>query len=247
MKSLGVLFYTELKLAIREFSAILFGVLFPVGIVLLMGVIYDDQPAFEGAPFTMMQQSFGAFVSVGICATGLMGIPLSLSDYRHNKILKRFKVTPISPARLLIAQVAVNFLTAIVSAILVFLVSKTIFGYTMHGTISNFILAYLLVTLAIYSLGMLIASVAPNIKIANFLCTLIYFPMLFLSGATIPYEIMPKGLQLAAHIFPLTHGIKFLKGVSLNQSISDFSTQMIILALIALVSTIISLKFFRWE
>ncbi|WP_105616184.1 ABC transporter permease [Vallitalea okinawensis] len=247
MKSLSILFYIELKLAIREFSAIFFGIIFPVGIVLLMGAIYGDQVAYEGASYTMMQQSFGAFVAVGICATGLMGIPLSLSDYRHNKILKRFKVTPISPAQLLIAQVAVNFLTAIVSGISVFLVSSTIFGYTMTGTLSHFILAYFLVTLSIYALGMLIASVAPNIKIANFLCTLFYFPMLFLSGATIPFEIMPKSLQLAAHIFPLTHGIKLLKGVSLNQSIKAFSTEMVILVLIALVGTVISLKYFKWE
>ena len=43
-------------------------------------------------------------------------------------------------------------------------------------------LSFLLVTVSIYSLGMLVASVAGNIKTANLLCTVLYFPMLIFSG-----------------------------------------------------------------
>ena len=52
-----------------------------------------------------MQQSFGAFVAVGICATGLMGLPLTIADYRDKKILKRFKATPVDPGLLLLVQI----------------------------------------------------------------------------------------------------------------------------------------------
>ena len=90
MKLFKTMFKTQLKLAIREVDSILFGILFPIGIVLLLGFIYGDKPAFDGANFTMIQLSFGAFISVGICATGLMGLPLSISDFRSKKILKGF-------------------------------------------------------------------------------------------------------------------------------------------------------------
>ena len=40
---------------------------------------------------------------------GVMGLPLVISDYRSKKILKRFKVTPLSPAVILFVQVIGSF------------------------------------------------------------------------------------------------------------------------------------------
>lgn len=247
MKALSTLFKTEFKIAFRNIEPIVFGVLFPVGVVLLLGCIYGDKLAYEGANYTMLQLSFGAFVSIGICATGLMGIPLSISDYRHRKVLKRFKVTPISPMSLLTVQMMIQFLFAVVSAIVTFLVAKIVFGYVMIGSSLKFIGAFLLVTLSIYSIGMVIASISPNMKVANLLCTIIYFPMLFLSGTTVPYEIMPKGLQNVSNVLPLTQGIKLLKGISLGHPLINLNFQLLLMVVISLICIIISLKFFKWE
>jgi len=249
MKAFNTLLKTEIKLSLRHMDAIFFGILFPVGIALLLGVIYGSKPAYEGATYTMMQASFGAFITVGICATGLMGLPIVLSDYRHKKILKRFKVTPISPSMLLTIEVIVSFFIAVISALCTALVSIVVFSYTMPGSIIHFVLSFLLLllTITIYSIGMLIASLAPNIKISNLLCTLLYFPMLFLSGATIPYEIMPKALQTVANVFPMTQGIKLLKGTSLGEPVGDMLLQILIMVAISLVCIIISIKCFKWE
>lgn len=247
MKSFKVLLKTELILSVREFSGIFFGIIFPLGVVLLMGAIFGDQLAYTGASYTMMQQSFGGFIAIAICATGLMGVPLNIANYREKKILKRLKVTPINPTQLLVAQVVVSFLVALVSAMLVFIVSKVVFNYTMVGSWLSFLLGYLLVLIAIYSLGMLIASIAPNLKTVNLLCNLVYFPMLLLSGTTVPYEIMPKGLQIVADVLPLTQGIKLLKGISLNLPLSGYSMPIIILVLTSIIGISLSFKFFSWE
>ncbi len=247
MKSLKILFKTEVILAIRSIDAIFFGVVFPVGLMFLLGFIYKDKPAGDGAAYTMLQLSFAGVAAVGICATGLMGVPISLADYRHKKILKRFQVTPTSPMKLLLAQGFTQFLISVVSSSLVFLAAKLAFGYKLMGSGIKFILVYLLVLITLYSMGMLIASVAPNIKTANLLCTLVYFPMLFLSGATIPYEIMPRGLQIAADVFPLTQGIKLLKGVSLGMPEENFLFQFVLMAMISVICIVISIKCFKWE
>ncbi len=247
MKTFSTLFRTELKISIRHMDGIFFGIFFPVGIALLLGAIYGGNPAYEGANYTMLQQSFGAFATVGICATGLMGLPLVLADYRHKKILKRYKVTPVSPAMLLVIQVMISLLIAVVSAILTSLVSVIIFGYTMPGSLPKFVLSFLLLTVTIYSLGMLIASLAPSIKVANLVCTLLYFPMLFLSGATVPFEIMPKVLQTISNIFPMTQGIKLLKNTSLGLSSGDMLIQIIIMAVVSIICIALSIKFFKWD
>jgi ABC-2 type transport system permease protein len=241
------MFKTELKITIRHMDSIFFGILFPVGMVLLLGVIYGKQLAFEGANYTKLQLAFGAFISIGIVATGLMGLPLVLADYRHRKILKRFKVTPVSPARILLIQMIISFLIAVVSAFATALVAMIFFGYVMLGSMLKFIFAFLLVTISIYSLGILIASVVPTVKMANLVCTLVYFPMIFLSGATVPYEIMPEALQKVSDIMPLTQGIKLLKGVSLGEPTNNFTFQFILMIGIAIICILGSLKFFKWE
>ncbi len=176
-----------------------------------------------------------------------MGIPLSISAYREKKILKHFKVTPTSPFVLLAAQFLTNMVFAFISTILVLLVSVLFFEYTMEGSVLQFILAYGLVMTAIYSIGLLIASVSANTKTANLLCSLLYFPMLFLSGATIPYEIMPSGLQKVSNFMPLTQGIKLLKNISLDIPDNGWINPVVILSATALVGIVVSVKTFRWE
>jgi len=247
MKRLYTLFKTEMILSVREFSGVLFGLIMPVGIMFLLGALNGEKPAFDGASYTMVQQSFAAVSTIGICATGLMGIPLTIASYREKKILKHFKVTPTSPLLLLGAQFLTNLVFAILSTALVLIAALLFFDYSLIGSPLYFILAYFLVLTAIFSLGMMIASVSVNVKTANLLCTIFYFPMLFLSGATIPFEIMPKGLQVVSSIMPLTQGIKLLKYVSLDSGGGDWIKPVLILSLTALLGIIISIKTFRWE
>ena len=247
MKRLYTLFKTELILSVREFSGILFGLIMPAGVMLLLGALHGDKPAYEEAAFTSVQQSFAAVATIGICATGLMGIPLTIAAYREKKILKHFKVTPTSPLMLLSAQFLTQLVFAVLSSLLVLAVAVLFFNYTLIGSPLSFILAYALVVTAIFSLGMMIASVSGNIKTANLLCTFFYFPMLFLSGATIPFEIMPSGLQKVSSFMPLTQGIILLKNVSLAEPETDWIKPVIILSLTAIAGIIISAKTFRWE
>jgi ABC-2 type transport system permease protein len=247
MKAFRVLLKTEIKLVLRNMDSIFFGVLFPMGMAIIMGIIYGSKPAYEGAGYTFLQQSFGAIISIGICATGLMGIPLSISDYRHRKILKRYQVTPVSPGLLLFIQVIIEFGIAILSALGVYAVMKLFFGYRMPGFFGAFMLSYLLVVAAIYGMGMVIASVSPNMKTANLICSLVYFPMLFLSGATIPYEVMPGAMQKIINVLPLTQGIKLLKGFSLGNDPGNLLFPICLMAGLALFGTVISIKFFKWE
>ncbi len=246
MTKLFILFKTEMILAAREFSGVLFGLIMPVGIMLLLGIIQGENPAFEGASYSMMQQSFPAVATIGICATGLMGIPLTISAYREKKILKHFKVTPTSPFLLLGAQFLTNFVFAVISTLMVLITAIIFFDYSMMGSLIKFVLAYGLVLSAIFSLGMMIASISRTVKTANLLCTLFYFPMLLLSGATIPFEIMPSGLQQISNFMPLTQGIKLLKSISLSIPLDDWIRPVAILSMTVIISLILSVKIFRW-
>ena len=70
---------------------------------------------------------------------------------------------------------------------------------------------------------LLMASLCRTIKSVNAVTSLVYFPMLFLSGATIPYELFPNGLQRIANVLPLTQGIKFMKAVFMGVVFSQIN------------------------
>jgi ABC-2 type transport system permease protein len=237
----------EGSLNLRFPDAIFFSICFPAGVMILIGLISGGKPAFEGAGYSLMESSFGALSTVGICATAFMGFPLTITDYREKKILKHFFVTPVSPAVILLVQGVIYMAFALVSSAVVFLVARLFFGYEMKGSVPGFLLSYVLVMASMYSLGMILASACKNIKTANVAANAVYFPMVLLSGATIPYEIFPKPLQAVANLLPLTQGIKLLKGYSLGLTQENLLLPVVVLAVFVVVGTAVSVKVFRWE
>ena len=238
---------TELKLSFRGMDMIIFAVCMPVVVVILLGIIYGGKPAFDGADYTFLEQSFGAVSTIAVCAGGVMGLPLVISDYRQKKILKRFKITPSSPLLLLSVQVAIYMIYSLIAVVLIYLVSALLFGMSLKGAFLPFIGAFFLVMISMFSIGMLVGGVSPNIKIASVLASLLYFPMLIFSGATLPYEVMPAALQKVADVLPLTQGIKLLKATSLGLPAENGMASLIVMAVIAVVCGGLSIRFFQWE
>jgi ABC-2 type transport system permease protein len=247
MGAFRTMFKMELKLSIRGMDMIIFAIAMPVVVVIILGILYGNKPAFEGAEYTFLAQSFGAVASIAISAGGVMGLPLVISDYRNKKILKRFKVTPTSPVLILAVQIGIYALYSIASLILVYATAALFFNYQFIGSWFQFLGAYFLVMISMFSIGMLVGGVAPNIKIASVLASVLYFPMLIFSGATLPYEVMPTALQRVADVMPLTQGIKLLKATSIGLPIDNVLVPVVVMTLIALVCTGISLRFFKWE
>jgi ABC-2 type transport system permease protein len=238
MKAFMKMLRIEFKLSFRDMNMLIFAVGMPLVIIVVLGLVYGNSAKFA--------LSFSAIASVGILASGVMGLPLAISEYRDKKILKRFHCTPISSGFLFGVQCAKYAIYSIISLILVWIVSA-IFGYRMEGNAFVFVGGYMLVMFSIYSIGMLIAAVSPNSQKAGIICTLLYFPMLILSGTTIPYAIMPKWVQIIANVLPMTQGINFLNSISLNSNLASIWWSPVIVSAIAIICGSISIKYFKWE
>jgi ABC-2 type transport system permease protein len=247
MKTFGTLLKTELKLSLRGMDMVIFALIMPLVILIIIGIIYGSKPAFEGAVYAFLEQSFGALASIAVCAGGVMGLPLVISDYRGKGILKRFKVTPISPAMLLFVQVVIYAIYALTSLLSLYVTAKLLFGYEMRGSWPAFLGGYALVILSMFSIGMVVGGLSPNIKIAGVLASIMYFPMLIFSGTTLPYEVMPSVMQKAADVLPLTQGIKLLKAASLGQPFEGILIPLTVIAVIAAVCIGVSVRSFKWE
>lgn len=238
---------TELRLSFRGMDMVIFALCMPAAVTVILGAIYGGKPAFQGADYTFLEQSFGALSTIAVCAGGVMGLPLVIADYRQKKILKRYKVTPTSPALLLAVQVTIYTLYSLASLALVRLISKLFFDARFPGSWATFLASYLLVMISIFSIGIMVGGVAPDMKSAGAAASILYFPMLIFSGATLPYEVMPEALQKIADIMPLTQGIKLLKAASLGEHMEIVWQPLAVMVLLSLICGVIAVKLFKWE
>ena len=247
MKTFAKMLKIEGKLSIRDMNMVIFAEIMPLVILIIIGVIYGKKEAYTGAGYTFLEQSFGAICSIAICAGGLMGLPIAISDYRERKILKKFQVTPIHPAMLLLVYLGIYGFYAASSIAILWVVAKVIWKISIRGSVVLFLAGWLLVLTAILSIGVLVGGIAKNSKSASVIASLLYFPMLVFSGATLPYEVMPEMMQKVVDVLPLTQGIKILKAAVLGEPVNQVTLSIVIMVLISLICNGIAVKYFKWE
>lgn len=247
MKTFRTLLKNELKLNIRDMNMVIFAIIMPLIVLIVLGIIYNNKPAFVGAEYTFLEQSIGALCAISICAGGLMGLPIVVSEYRERKILKRFRVTPISPVMLLGVEFAIYVIYAVVSMMILIPAAILFWGVSFHGNILAFMGSWFLTVVSILSIGMMVGGIAKNTKIAGMIASLLYFPMLVFSGTTLPFEVMPEFMQKIVTIFPLTHGIQLMKATSLGLPINNLWLSVAVMVAVTVICTGVAVRCFKWE
>lgn len=247
MKLLGTLLKNELKLSIRNMNMVIFAVTMPLIVLVVLGFIYGTKPAADGTAYTFMEQSFGALCCISICAGGLMGLPLVVSEYRERKILKRFQVTPVSPAKLLLVEFLIYVIYCIVSMLTLFPAAMLFWKIEVHGSFLLFLGSWFLTMVSTLSIGLLVGGIAKNMKSASVIACILYFPMLIFSGATLPFEVMPAVMQKLVSVFPMTQGIQLMKSTFLGLPIENAWFPIVVMVMVTIICTGIAVKFFKWE
>jgi ABC-2 type transport system permease protein len=74
----------------------------------------------------------------------------------------------------------------------------------------------LLTSLAISSLGMVLAARIDSLENFSAIMNFVIFPMFFLSGGLYPVKLLPAPLRMLVSVNPLTYGIDLFKHVLLN-------------------------------
>ena len=236
----------EFILYLREPSGFFFTLIFPLLLMMLFGSIWGNDP-FPGQNFGYIDYAVPAFIGMVIATSGLMGLTTSIAAYREKGILRRFKASPVSPLLVLMAELSALFMITIIGMILLLMAGVFVFGMQFHGSIPEVFLAFVLSTLSISALGFIPASLAPTARRGRITANVMYFPMLFLSGAMLPGDMLPPFLSTFAQILPLTHVIELLQGLWLGGHLWDYPVQIIVLCSVTAAGFVIAAKYFRWE
>jgi ABC-2 type transport system permease protein len=244
MRPLWKLTVTELKLFLREPAAVFFTLAFPLLLLWLNGG-GGNRPRAELGGRGVMDVLAPGLVAMVLAEVGLTSLPGLLSSYRERGVLRRLAVTPVSPTRLLAAQLLAHLAAATAGAVLVVGVGMALLGLNPPRDPARLLAAYLLGALALLAVGSVLAALAPTPRVAEAAGLVVFFPMIFLSGAVVPRESLSEGMRRIGEVLPLTPVVEGLRA-AWDGSGPGLLT-LAALAAILVVATAVAARTFRWE
>lgn len=246
-RGFGKLVWIQLLLLLRAPVATFFTVIYAPLILLIFGAIYGNEPSPFLGGLGAMDVSVPAYIGLIILAVGMITLPINTAARRESGALRRFRATPLHPLAYILSDVIGHLLFALLGMILLFITGRIVFHVRFEGQVLSVLAAVTLSLLAFFTLGYLIAAVAPNARTAQVMGMVLAFPMMFLSGATIPLEAMPTNVQRFSRFIPLTYAVRLIKGLWFGHPWNQYKTETAVLFGMLVLGTIIATRIFRWE
>jgi imidazolonepropionase-like amidohydrolase/ABC-type multidrug transport system permease subunit len=242
MKPYKALIALDLKLALRQKSVIFFNYLFPLIFFFIFG---QAMHAERGAAMTVV---ISMVLIIGILGNGLFGAGIRAVQEREANILRRYKVTPITPAPLLVASIVTGWILYMPNVILIFTLAHFLYGMPWPQSMPSILIFTTIAICGFRSIGLILASVVNSMQESQLLVQLIYLPMLFLSGATFPLAMFPAWLLIITQFVPATYMVTGIQGMLLrNEGLVANIQPALALLLTTAMGLFISYKLFRWE
>lgn len=248
LRGLWRLTWLETKIFVREPLGVIGSVGAPVLLFVVMGRLLGprvrtrspDVPSFVSVDLPI-------FTSLLIAASAVLSLVAIISIYREGGILRRLRATPLRPYTILMAHVMVKLLFTALTLVVMIAAGRRYQAVGSEVPLVSFALAVLFTIVSVVSLGFLIASVVPTARFAQPIGTLIFYPMLALSGLFVPTESLPPMLRSIARVLPLTYAVSLLRGIWRGEGWSAHAGDVAVLALTFLVLTAVAAQLFRWE
>jgi ABC-2 type transport system permease protein len=235
------------KVTLRDPLGVFFSLALAPALLILYGLAFGNVPLPFDADRGTLDHQLPAIAAWVFAMTGLFVVPTALLSRRDAGTLRRFMATPLRPATYLAADITVNLVLTLASLTLLFAVGMLAFGARGGGSPIAIGGAVLLGSLAFMALGHALAALLPNARSVPLAGNLLALPMLFLSGATAPLEIMPAGVQRAAQFNPLHHMVTLLRASWLGEPWSDVALSLAVVTGLLVVSAALAAMRFRWE
>ncbi len=245
MKTLWKMTVVEAKLFLREPAGVFFTLAFPVMILLLFSGIFGNEPVPGMPGVRAVDVQAPGYATMVIGTVALIGLPVTLASYRQQGILRRMRATPLHPSTILAAQVLVNLVMTILGITLLLLTARFIYGMTLPDAPLSVTLAFILASLSFFAIGFVLAGLFSSARTAQIVGQVVYFPMLFLSGAILPREMFPDLIKRVSDFLPLTYVVELVQDLWLEGTWN--LTALAVLTGVLIVAVAVSTRTFRWE
>ncbi len=241
MKHFLTLTSMRMRLTLRNKTFMFFGLIMPFGFFFLFaGVFAKGDPA-------AVRFLLGPVISLAVMGA-FWGLSVALVTFREQGILRRFHVTPVTSADMLASSIVANYLLILPTIIIELLLAKFIFHVSAFGDLFSLFIMVTVGVISFGSMGLVIASVTNTMQETQVLNQLIWFALIFLSGATVPLSDLPKAAQAFGVFLPATYLVWGLQdAIYLSAPIWDLWKEALSLFGWALLTFFVASQLFRWE
>ena len=241
MKNFGALTRMRIRLAMRNKMFFFFLIVMPFTFFFLwLGVIAKGAP--QGAAFYL-----GPVIAFNVMGS-FWGLSAALVTFREQGILRRFHVTPVTASDMLASSIVANFILTVPMVAVQLFLARALFHVPSIGDPVSIFLLVSIGIVSFSSLGLVVASVTNTMQETQMLNQLLWLPLIFLSGATLPLAFLPRIVQRIGMFLPATYLVNGLQQTIMNSATAwSRYVEILSLAVWACLTFFLSSQLFRWE
>lgn len=191
-----------------------------------MLIACDQNPAVGRVPLRFEQPVYGDripnftdFAAPGVILTIIFFLSVALTSgamliERNEGMLERCLVAGVTGIEILFSHVVTQFLIMSFQAMLVLIISYSVFELTMVGALIWVVLLTVLTGLCGMCFGFVVSSACDNERTATYMAMGSFLPIVMLCGIIWPIEGMYPGLRHVALLLPLTKSTECLRSIT---------------------------------
>jgi len=246
MQSLIKLTYVDLKLYLRNTIATFFTLAFPLLMLAIFGSVYGNTPsAFFDGHGSVDVTIPGYIATLIIGTTAFLSLPMDLAVQRQLGVLRRMRATPLQPGKVLVSKLITNLLVSLLGMALLVTAGALAFKAALPANWLVLFLGIVLSSMSLYALGFALASLVRTANAVRAVSFILFYPMMFFSGGTLPSQLLPKAIQDVARFLPMTYAVNLLHNLWFGKGWD--LTAVLVLSGFMVAGALISIRFFRWE
>ena len=238
--------WVELKLFLREPLTVVFALVLPLIILLVMSGVFGNAPDPEFyLGYGPVDFYTPAYIGLVLAAIGVVSIPAHLAGNRERGGLRRFRASSVPLGVVVGSEALVNLVIALVSGVVLSVCAMLAYGVRAPASLLLLVAAFLTSALMFAALGVMLGSLIPTARAAQAAGMMLWFLMLMVGGAGPPPETLTGVLGVLSHAAPLTYSSRLLQEAWLEGGWSWVDAGIV--GAIALVASLVTARFFRWE
>ena len=221
------------------------GMLANIYSLLFRGLGGDPNYLVRYSPITFMMLGMIVYC---IIAAGFESLVPKVVREHSSGLTKKLGGTPLRAWVYLLSKALNAFFLVGIEVALIFAVGLAASEFSMNGNWWDLSVLLLLGTLTIAGLGYCLSNLTKTHDAAIVAVHAIYIPMLLLSGAFVPLEVLPDALRIIARFLPLTYFVILFRGV-LHEGLGLVAnaSSLGVLLLWMIGSWTVALRTFRWN
>lgn len=235
---------------VRHTASAFFIVVFPVLLLLMVPVVFGNQPLASRGGIQLTQFMAPVLAVFGAATAAYSDFSERVAFARDRGVLKRIHGTPLPVWAFVAGRIGSAICVAFASLLITVAVGMVVYGVQIvPRALPGLFVSVSLGIACFAALGLAVAAVAPNADTVPTITNATLLPLAFFSDIFVIADNMPRWMEIIGWIFPLKH---FANAVAdgMNPTVAGagfFGAHLAVMAAWLVAGLFVALRFWTWE